>query len=84
MSCSCGNEQRTSGIAPANVEGMKPINGVSAEILFRMKLNDAVKVCKTLDDYKALGRIKNYKPGWATAVYSRVEQMRNRFKRRAY
>ncbi|MDR3439865.1 DEAD/DEAH box helicase [Telmatospirillum sp.] len=84
MSCTCGSTQTVSGIAPARVDVMPGINGVSADTLHRMKLKDAVKVCKTLDDYKSLGRIKGYKPGWATYAYEQVISYRARFKRRAY
>ncbi|MTJ81750.1 MAG: DEAD/DEAH box helicase [Telmatospirillum sp.] len=83
MSCACGSTQKVNGIAPVMVDAFPGINGVSADTLYRMKLNDAVKVCKTLDDYKALGRIKGYKPGWANHAYQQVLVYRNRFKRRA-
>jgi superfamily II DNA or RNA helicase len=82
MSCGCGSVQKSNGIAPVKVDAMPGINGVSADTLFRMKLGDAVKVCKTIDDYKALGIIKGYKPGWAIHAYQQVVTYRNRFRRR--
>jgi superfamily II DNA or RNA helicase len=82
MKCGCGASQKTTGMAPAKFDNMPSINGVSADLLFRMKLVDAVKHCKTLPDYEALAKIKDYKPGWAYHAWQYAEDMRKRFSKR--
>ena len=82
MACGCGSNQKTHGIAPANVDNLPGINGVAADVLYRLKLSDALKHCHSLRDYETLGKIKNYKKGWAVFAWEKANEMRRRFQPR--
>lgn len=75
--CSCGTTY-AGGVAapPARLSALPPLNGIPANDVKAMKLQDSLKFCHSLRDFELLGKIMDFKKGWAVHAWERSKTYR--------